>query len=146
MHPGSVNNITKEDAGPAPIPSQQNLALRDRFRRAVQTNLSLHDQLLLFATYRATKAAGTKTVQPYQVQGEYLLITRGARIPSLQDILSHLPVLETEGYLSVSSRTGRIKVSQGGLSVSEMVDALSEIDFPRAFAEQTEPLGSPREI
>lgn len=71
---------------------------------------------------------------------------RGARIPSLQDILSHLPVLETEGYLSVSSRTGRIKVSQGDLSVSKMVDALSEIDIPRVFAEQTGSLGSPREI
>lgn len=140
------HNVPDADSRVLAVPSQPDLAPENRFRRTVQETLSLHDQLLLFAACRATKLAGTKTVQPYQVQGEYLLITRGARIPSLQDILSHLPVLETEGYLSVSSRTGRIKVSQGGLSVSEMVDALSEIDFPRAFAEQTEPLGSPREI
>jgi hypothetical protein len=136
-----VNNITKGDAGPAPIPSQQNLALRDRFRRAVQTNLSLHDQLLLFATYRATKAAGTKTVQPYQVLGEYLLITRAARIPPLQDPLSPLPALESEGYLSVSPKTGRIKVSQTVLPVDDLVEALSEIDFQKEFVDQMLNLG-----
>lgn len=79
------------------MPSQPNLAPEDRFRRTVEETLSLHDQLLLFAACRATKSARTKTVQPYQVLGEYLLITRGARIPSLQDILSHIPVLETGG-------------------------------------------------
>lgn len=140
------HNISDADSRVLAMPSQPNLAPEDRFRRTVEETLSLHDQLLLFAACRATISAGTKTVQPYQVLGEYLLITRGARIPSLQDILSHLPVLETEGYLSVSSRTGRIKVSQGDLSVSKMVDALSEIDIPRVFAEQTGSLGSPREI